>query len=228
MRKGFTLIELMIVVAIIAIIAAIAIPNLMQARIAANESNAIGALKAIATNQEIFRKNNRGSLTVNQGFSTTRGFARAVAGLRVGVNNDTPAAALNLISLQVAEASGLAPGADGPDPAAAVTAMGTNATFRRNAAYQGYIFLESAAPNPVAGRAGFDTPAGWVNNFAVFAYPAIYERTGVNTYWNSDEGVILMNDLGAATNDAAPSVTINPQDPDDPTNAGASRWTAAG
>lgn len=46
-HKGFSLIELLIVVAIILIIAAIAIPNLLQARIAANESSAAGGLHAL-------------------------------------------------------------------------------------------------------------------------------------------------------------------------------------
>ncbi|HUM04150.1 MAG TPA: prepilin-type N-terminal cleavage/methylation domain-containing protein [Terriglobales bacterium] len=48
-EKGFSLIELLIVVAIILIIAAIAIPNLLRARIAANESSAVSAVRTVNT-----------------------------------------------------------------------------------------------------------------------------------------------------------------------------------
>ncbi|MEM7236139.1 MAG: prepilin-type N-terminal cleavage/methylation domain-containing protein, partial [Planctomycetota bacterium] len=52
---GFTILELMIVVAIIAIVAAVAIPSLLNSRKAANEAGAIGGLKAIHAGNEQYR-----------------------------------------------------------------------------------------------------------------------------------------------------------------------------
>ena len=63
-EQGFSLIELLIVVAIIAIIAAIAVPSMLQARMAANESGAIQGCRTVGSAEVAF------SAVNNQNYAT--------------------------------------------------------------------------------------------------------------------------------------------------------------
>ncbi len=63
--RGFSLIELLIVVSVILIIAAIAIPNLIRSKVAANQASAIESLRVISTAEASY------ATTYGTGFSTT-------------------------------------------------------------------------------------------------------------------------------------------------------------
>lgn len=113
-KNGFSLIELLIVVAIILVIAAIAIPNLLRARIAANESSAVSSLRALNTAQ----------ISYDSSYPTA-GFASTLSSL-AGVNCAPPgASSACLIDTQLAS---------GSKSGYSFTLSGTSGT--PNAAYQ--------------------------------------------------------------------------------------------
>ena len=105
-KRGFTLIELMIVIAIIAVIAAIAIPGLLSSQRASNERNASTSLKTLASAEADFRANDREGNHVNDFWTAN------VAGLYTLTNAAIPGAtantstdpAIKLIELSVASA----------------------------------------------------------------------------------------------------------------------------
>jgi prepilin-type N-terminal cleavage/methylation domain-containing protein len=173
-RSGFTLIELMIVIAIIAIIAAIAIPGLLQSQRASNERNASASLKTLATASIDFRSNDRDGNLVNDFWT------RDVSGLFSVYPAGAPAtSAVRLIELSVAGADAV----NNPAIAGTANTPGTNvvSTYivpQAKAGYWYYSLVNNQGVAPMAPYAASTDPSGLlIHNFSTFGfgcYPDTY------------------------------------------------------
>jgi prepilin-type N-terminal cleavage/methylation domain-containing protein len=173
--RGFTFIELMIVVAMIAILVTIAIPNLLSARMAANETAAIATLRTVASAQATFLQRARVDVDAD-GRGEYGGFlelSAAVAGRASG----TAAPAVLSGAFRVLDANG-------------------------EMAKSGYlfrVFLPDAAGAGVGEpQAGF-TPA-MVNAdscesvWCAYAWPVNYQQSGLHTFFVNQAGDVLASE----------------------------------
>jgi prepilin-type N-terminal cleavage/methylation domain-containing protein len=209
--KGFTLIELMIVVAIIAIIAAIAIPSLLRSKMSANHSNAGAALKSLVTQESIWRSQDIDRNGVSDYWvADVRAFYAA---------KDASGGYIKLIDMAFANAD-VAPG----------KVYGyTGEIALPGAPKQGYKFKamppttpNSVVPGTATPNAGLPASALDTSSFAFTSFPATYNTDGVLQFIVNQEGVIWQRDCGNNT----PQATF-PAGPADTTQTGGA-WSQFG
>jgi prepilin-type N-terminal cleavage/methylation domain-containing protein len=194
-KAGFTLIELMIVVAIIAIIASIAIPRLLSARLAANESAAIATLRSLSSAQAQVQSS--AAIDTDADGGGEYGYFAELAGtfpMRISVAG--------------APAAGVI-GTDELTPAVLSSAFGivdaNGVVSRSGYCYQ--VFLPAPGVAPIAGipeaaNGGAGAMPGSDNCeilWCAYAWPITFSQSGNRAFFINQEGDLLqMNNRNVA------------------------------
>ena len=185
-RKGFTLIELMIVIAIIAIIAAIAIPNLLAARLSSNETAAIATVRNVISAQAQFQQSAKAD-TDADGTGEYGGF----------------------VELSGGGAGRMAAVLTPPVLSGAFRVLNANGQVSRSG-YFFHIFLPGAAGVAVGEpQAGFTSSAGLnadlcETTWCVYAWPVNYSQSGNRTFFTNQQGDLTTTESAAYTSTTGP------------------------
>jgi prepilin-type N-terminal cleavage/methylation domain-containing protein len=195
--KGFTLIELMIVIAIIAIIAAIAIPNILNALMATRESNARNSLKAFSNAEEDFKKwaGNAYWIKSVYGLYSCRRAGETTYPERVKepvakADRHTPPAAVYTFTFSAVD------NGEEPVPVAGWTQTAFFAHWYH--AMNGYVqggtnMAYSAEANGGTGAAA-DPHPGNTSKYGFIAYPDVYKASGRYCYIISEGAQVYRRD----------------------------------
>jgi len=192
-NAGFTLIEIMLVTMIIAILIAIAIPDLLRSRIAANETSAVGALRSISSAQASWRQTDADRNTISDYWTADVSGLYRIERLPAGSGRGLAAIDEAFAAADDAKEGGGAALAGAVVPGAGVTAASLLA-LPRTSGRSGYLF-QAMAP--------YETdPDGngqaWTNlgQYGFQARPEIYDSSGLNTFIVNEAGVIFGQDFG--------------------------------
>ena len=210
-KSGFTLIELMIVIAIIAIIAAIAIPGLLSSQRASNERNASTSLKTLTSAQADFRANDRDWNHVNDFWTAdVHGLYTMTSAAVIGAGGGTTDPAIKLIELSVASAD-----TDGATFAAA-TENSDLTLYAVSSAKAGYWYQALIGDNTLTGTAemtykqdtGGTPNMGSCHNTSKFGFMAYPDSQSAGKF------VFIVNEnntiFRSATSGAVRTGTANP------------------
>src|SRR5688572_17757552 len=211
-KKGFTLIELMIVIAIIAIIAAIAIPGLLSSQRASNERNASTSLKTLSSAEADFRANDRDWNHVNDFWTGNVSglYTMTSAALTGATANNTLDPSVKLIELSIASAD---------TDSTTISANTENLPLTSFAVYSakaGYWYQALQTDNSVSGspestykiETGGQPTMGSVHNTSKFGFLAFPDSQSAGKY------VFIVNEnntiFRSATSTVVKTTTVTP------------------